>query len=359
MRRNRSCFIFAVLMLSVLSLTCDGTATPVAPPNPYEQYIKEIVPESWNKVDPQQVAARREWAVFYQVGDPSVVPVDGVMYRLIVDVHPKLSDKTPSFTAYDLPSPYDGHACESRCRAERGDLLSMYAEEGGDGSELLIWDQKEEDTTRLLAYQWVSDTLEYRLLAHFDGDRIEWEQDQVTVDRYTPEKAELALRCTYTPLDGAQIFNASQSHSRSEYVFPEDMPDVPDRVLTSPHPEMVAVALCSQMHYTDTARIQPYFTEEAWEAAAQGQGGWRWCAVTSSPLIHVRVTRVEIVENRHLLDCDSQGSDGAPGDRAVVTAGIICEYEDASNNAELSVLCNMVREEGGWRFAGPCSVEGT
>jgi hypothetical protein len=235
----------------------------------------------------------------------------------------------------------------------------MYQEEGGDGSELLIRDQKGENTTRLLAYQWVSDTLEYRLLAHFDGHRIEWEQDQVTVDRYTPEKAELVLRCTYTPLEGAHIFNAGQSHSRSEYVLPEDIPDVTDRVLNSPHPEMVVVALCSQMQYTDTARIQPYFTEEAWEAATQSQGGRCGCAVTSSPLVHVRVTSMDIVENRYLLDCDSQDSDGAREDRAVVTAAVVCEYEDASNNTQPSVLCTMVREEGGWRFAGPCSVEGS
>jgi len=120
MRWIRGCLVFALLILLVLSVACDGTSTPILtlepPPTPgpdYQRILRDIVPVSWQEVDPQEVTAGgesslKEWSVFYRAGDPSENPIDGVMYRLILEGPPTSSDKTSSFVAYDLHSPYDG-----------------------------------------------------------------------------------------------------------------------------------------------------------------------------------------------------------------------------------------------------------
>jgi hypothetical protein len=140
MRRARGCLVFTLLVLPVLSLGCDQSSKPVPTQCVYDRFLREIVPDAWQEVTPQEVTGDEEspdeeWVVFYRDGDPSN-PIDAAVYRLSSDAPPLSSDETPSFVACVLDSPYDGHMCECECKAERTNLLSAY-----EGTELVIRDK--------------------------------------------------------------------------------------------------------------------------------------------------------------------------------------------------------------------------
>jgi len=355
-------------MLLVFSVACDGTPAPPPPPPPapiptpgpdYERFLKDFVPKDWQEVNPQEVTAGedpldREWIVFYRVGDPSENPIDAVMYRPILDGPPTLSDKAPSFVAYDLHSPYEEHMCVCECRAERADLLSVYG-----GSELIISDECEGKTTRLLAYRWVTDPLKYELLAYFDGDRVYMDLDRVTVDNYTPGGADLVFRCTYSPREGATYFNEEESFSEGECVFTNGLPD---DVFTSPYPEMIVLALYSQIQCTDTTKIQGYFADDVWESMGHCEAGQCGCPAKSSPIARVRVTSMEIAESRQVMDCVDRNCPPDPviaaaEDHAVVTAEAVCEYEDGSRDP-VSATWILTWTGDGWRLTAMTTQEG-
>ena len=361
--------VFALMMLLVLSVACKGGPTVI--PNPptrdiYELFLEEIN-SNWKDVDPQRVESDEEtpyeeWVVFYREDDSSEKPFDAAIYRLITDRYPAVSDKTPSFVAYDLWPPCDAFVCQCDCKAERADLLSAYTD-----PELIIWDKCRNGQSGLRAYRWVTETMKYELLAYFDGDSISMEEDQVVIDNDTPGGADLVSRCTYSPLGGVRPFTVEEkmSSSECEIAFPGD---VPDDVLTSPYPEMIVMALYSQIQYTDTTKIQPCFAEGVWDTLGGCDAGQCGCPVTSNPISHVRVISMSVAEARQVVKvvhhtCSPDQAAAAP-DLAVVTVDAVCEYgegpdwERAGNSQPISVMWQLVWEGDGWRFMGsPIPVE--
>ena len=258
----RGRLLFALMMLVGLSVACQNTSTT------YELFLEEIN-SNWKDVDPQRVESDEEtpyeeWVVFYREDDSSDKSFDAAVYQLIPDRYPGVSDKTPSFVAYDLDTIWGCPVCRCDCKAERANLLSAYA-----GLELVIWDKCRNGQSGLRVYRWVTEIMKYELLAHFDGDSISMERDRVIIDNDTPGGADLVSRCMYSPIEGVRPFAVKEemSFSQCKIAFPDD---VPDDVLTSPYPEMIVMALYSQIQYTDTAKIQPYFAEGVWDTL----GGW-------------------------------------------------------------------------------------
>jgi len=351
MRRTRGCLVSVLLMLPVL-FACQPTPAPVPTQHPYVHCLKEMAPKTWQEVDPREVTVDREWIVFYRDGDPSENPIDAVMYRLSLEECPTSSDETPSFVAYDLRSPYDGHMCECKCDAGRDELFSTYG-----GSELVIQDECEKKLTRLLGYRWVTETLKYELVTYFDGDRISWEPDRVTVDDYTLGGADLSFRCTYSPLEDVPLFTEKDSYSKGECVFTDGLPD---DVLTSPYPEMIVLALYSQIQYTDTTKIQGYFADGAWELVDQWEGQCG-CPAADSPITHVRVINMDITESRQVMRpvdqyCPPNRAIETAENRAIVTTEAVCEYGDGSEEP-ISVTWLLTWEGGGWRLMTPTPLE--
>lgn len=367
MRRIQGCLFLALLIFSLFSASCQGTPTPPPPPTPtptptptpgpdYKRFLRGIVPEDWREVDPQEVPAGgetpvREWVVFYRAGDSSENHIDAVMYRLILEGPPTSSDKTSSFVAYDLYSPYKGHMCVCKCKASRADLLSAYG-----GSELVISDECQGEVSRLLAYWWVTETQKYEHLAHFDGDRIYTDLDLVVVDNYTSGMAGLVFRCTYSPREDALIFSEDDSYSKGECVFPNGLPD---NVLTSPCPEVVVLALYSQ--YTDMTKVQGYFADGAWESMGQCRAGQCGCPVKSSPIARVRVIDMEIDESRQVVghadrDCPPDQAIEAAADQAFVTTEAVCEYGDGSREF-ISATWILTWVGNGWRLVRMAALE--
>ena len=363
MRQAWGYMVLAVLMLSALSIACESSSEAVSDSGIYEFFLREIASNDWQEVDPQRVDSggetsnEEEWVVFYRNGDPSENPIDAVVYRLILDRYSDVLSRTPSFVAYDLQMPCDEHMCQHECKAERTDLLLAY-----EGPELIIRDEYEGDWVRLRAYRWVIETMKYELVAYFDGDSIDMGEGWVVIDNDIPGGADLISRCTYCPREGVQPFTAAEkmSYSECEITFPDD---VPDGVLTSPYPEVVMMALYSQIRYTDTVKMQPYFTEGVRESI----GGWGverlGCPRTSTPIDSVRVTSMEISETRHITnsvrqDCPSDLSAMAEG-LAIVVVEVCCEYMGGSNcepGADpnpVHIMWMLAWEEDGWRLLGP------
>lgn len=348
MRRARGCLVLTLLMLPVLSVGC----IPSQEPNICERCLREIVPDDWRDVVYQEVAIDEkpsdgECIVFYRAGDPPESPIDAVAYRLIWDRYPDVSNKTPSFVAYDLEMPY-GHMCQCECKAERADLLSAY-----EGPELIIQDKCEEEWPRLHAYRWVTETMKYELLAHFDGDLIAWETDQVTVDNYTPGGARLVFRCIYSPREGESSFD-EKSASVGELVFPDGLPD---DVLTSPYPEVIVLAFYSNVPYADTTAIQGYFAGDAWQSVGQCKDGKCGCPTKDSPIAQVRVINMDIAESRQVTSptsqhCPPDEAITAATNLAVVTAKAVCDYEDGSEEP-ITATWSLEWKESGWRLQGP------
>ncbi|MEA3342481.1 MAG: hypothetical protein U9R15_21160 [Chloroflexota bacterium] len=312
----------------------------------------EIIPDDWQDVVYQEIATDEkpsggECIVFYRAGDPSENPIDAVAYRLIWDRYPDTSNKTPSFVAYDLEMPPDDYMCQCECKTERADLLSAY-----EGPELIIQDKCEEKWTRLHAYRWVTETMKYELLAHFDGDLIAWEPDQVTVDNYTLGGAGLVFRCIYSPREGALPFNEKDA-SVGELIFPDGLPD---DVLMSPYPEVIVLAFYSHVPYADTTAIQGYFAGDAWQSVGQCEDGKCGCPTKASPIAKVRVTNMDVAESRQVISPTSQY---CPPDEAItaatslafVTAEAVCEYEGDSEEA-VSVIWTLAWKGGRWRLQG-------
>lgn len=360
MRWMRGHLVSILLVLPILSACAPSTLTPTPTPSPptptqtpdiCERCLREIVPDDWQEVDPRAVTVDKkppdeECIVFYRAGDPSENPIDAVMYRLTSEEPPMSSDKTSSFVAYNLYSPYGGHVCEYKCEAERTELFSAYG-----GSELVIRDKCGDEWVRLLAYRWVTETLEYQLVAHFDGDRIAWGPDRVTVDEYTLGGAGLVFRCAYSPREGTPLFNEKEASAEGEIIFPDGLPD---DVLTSPYPEVVVLAFYNHVPYTDTAVIQDYFAGDAWKSVGQCEDGK--CGCTSSPIAHVRVLNMDIAESRQVMGradqyCPPDQAITAAANLAFVTAETVCEYEGDSEES-ISVTWMLAWEGSGWRLQG-------
>ena len=354
--QERRRLLLALMMLVVLSVACQDTS--------HELCLEEIISRDQKDFDLQRVESDEEtpyeeWVVFYQGDDSSDKPFGAAVYQLITDRYQGVSDETPSVVAYDLNTICGSPVCQCPCKAERTDLLSAYT-----GPELVIWG-KYDGRSRLCAYRWVTEAMNYELLAYFDGDSIDIEEDRVTVDNNTLGGADLVSRCTYFPREGVRPFTVEEemSCSQCEIAFPDD---VPDDVLTSPYPEMIVLALYNQTQYTDTTGIQPYFAEGIWESI----GGWGveqlGCPVTSSPISHVRVISMSVAEARQIVKvvhhtCSPDQVAAAP-DLAIVEVEACCEYmgcsdcEPGASPTLVPVMWVLAWEEDGWRVQAPPTV---
>ncbi|HEY73070.1 MAG TPA: hypothetical protein G4N99_07330 [Thermoflexia bacterium] len=362
MRRAHGYAVFALLMLSVIATACEESAAAPSNRGIEEFFLMEIASSDWQEVAPQRVDAGaetsdQEWVLFYREGAPPGNPIVAIAYRLILDRYARVSNKSPSFVAYDLEMPCDGYMCQCECRAKRAELLSAY-----QGPELIIQDKCDEEWTRLRAYRWITETMEYQLLAHFDGDDIRIERDQVTIDNYASGGADLAIRCQYFPQAGALLFNEKDAFVKCECVFPNGLPKEKD-ILTSPHPETVVLAIYNQTQYTGTVKMQPYFAEGVWDSIGGWGVGQLGCPTMSSPVARVRVLGMDIAENRAVRDrvheaCPSEETI-ATADQAIVVVDACCEYMDGSECERgdgpipVPVMWSLIWEENGWRVQGP------
>ena len=343
MRRAQGCLVLTLLMLLVLSAGC----IPSSESNICKRCLRGIVPDDWRDVVCQEIVTDEECIVFYRTGDSSERSIDAVAYRLIWDRYPHVSNKTPSFVAYDLDMPY-GYMCQCECKAERANLLSAY-----QGDELIIRDKREDEWIRLHAYRWITETKKYQILAYFDGDRIAWETDQVTVDNYTLSGAGLVFRCIYSLRDGASPSNEEMTSAEGELVFPDGLPD---DVLTSPYPEVIVLAFYSHVPYADTTAIQGYFADDAWQSVGKCEDEKCGCPTQSSPIAQVRVTNMDIAESRQVISpttqyCPPDDAIAAATNRAFVTTKAVCEYENGSGE-QITVTWPLEWKESGWRLQG-------
>ncbi len=362
MRRAQGYAIFALLILPIIITACEDSA--VTPPDRgiEEFFMIEIADSDWQDVAPQRVDAGeetldQEWIMFYREGDPAENPIIAVAYRLIWDNYAGVSNKSPSFVAYDLEMPCDDYMCQCKCKAERAELLSAY-----EGLELVIRDRCDEKWASLRAYRWITDTMEYQLLAHFDGDDIHIERDQVTIDNYAPGGANLAIRCQYFPRKGALLFNEGEAYAKCDCVFPNGIPKEED-VLASPHPEVVVLTLYNHAQHTETTDPQPYFAEGVWDSMGEWNVEKLGCPTMSSPVARVRVLGMDIAESRSVRNRVREACPPAEAatmaDQAIVAVDARCEYMDGSESGggdgpvDVSVMWLLIWEEDGWRVQGP------
>jgi hypothetical protein len=353
MQWKQRCSVFVLLMLTLFSGACGKPAppapTPTPVPSPSERFLKHAVPKNWADVSLQRLdadpgALNEEWAVFHRAGAPSEHLTDAVVFRLSTEGPPTASAEVPSFVAYDLDVPGEEHLCECECVADRFDLLSAY-----EGTELLIWDKCNGELTKLFAYHWITESLEYELLMRFDGDLIQVELDRVAVDNRCAERVGLALRCVYSAPEGGlgsdgqqagdstPVLNARFS-SQCECIFVDGLPD---DVLASPYPEVVVLSLYHQ--FDDADKIRGYFTADAWDSQGRFEVGRYGCSKTHSPIVRVRVTGVDVGEDRCVREA-------CVPDSADVKADIVCEHEDGSRQA-VRVEWSLQWEGSGWRLS--------
>jgi len=292
------------------------------------------LPESWEHVRTYRFDANRDgnqdWIVLYRFDLPAEAeqsgsPIAGVVYQS--------DDSGSSISAsYELRPPAGDYLCECECSAVMEDVLS-----GLPGSELVVRDHCNDETTRLAIFYWEPNKEEYLPKGHFSGSRINVELNSVTLDQRLSHRAQLALRLTYYPDNNETYYGPFDQDIlvtpvKYELIcYQRELKDV----ALSPYPEKVVLAFYK--HYTDDRQAPEYFTEEGWEQLERCAAGQCGCTSARSEITHVRVT-------------DLQSGEDIGSDRATFDLDVVCEHRDGVLDDETSVRWYLVRQDDRWKL---------
>ena len=292
------------------------------------------LPENWEHVRTYRLDTNRdnnqEWVVLYRFDLPAETeqdggPIAGLVYQP--------DDSNPStLTPYELRPQGGGYLCECECIVTMENVLS-----GLQGSELVVRDRCNDETTRLAIFYWEPNEEEYLPKGYFNGSRIKVELDKVTVDQRLPHRAQLALRQVYHPDDNETYYGP---FDRGILVMPEKYELTcyqaePKDVKRSPYPEKVVLAFYN--HYTDNEQASEYFTEKGWKQLEQCATGRCGCTSARSEITHVRVTNL-------------QPGEDTSSDRATFDFNVICERRNGAQDDETSVRWYLVRQDDRWKL---------
>jgi len=292
------------------------------------------LPENWRHVRTYRFDTnhddKQEWIVLYRFDLPAETeqsgsPIAGIVYQLD-------DSSPPVLTPYELHPEGGDYLCECECIAAMEDVLSSLP-----GSELVVRDRCNGETTRLTIFYWEPNEEEYLPKGHFSGSRIKVELNSVTVDQRLPHRAQLALRLIYHPDDnetyygpfGQGILTMSEKYELTCYqAEPKD-------VTRSPYPEKVVFAF--YRNYTDDKQISEYFTEKGWEQLEQCAAGRCGCTSARSEITHVRVTSL-------------QPGEDTSSDQATFDLNVICERQNGAPDDETTIRWYLVRQDDRWKL---------
>jgi hypothetical protein len=212
------------------------------------------------------------------------------------------------------------------------DVLSGLA-----GTELVVRDRCNGETTRLSIFHWDANEGKYVPKGHFSGNQIQVETNKVTVSQRLPHRAQLALKQVYQSNDNKTYYQPGDlgilvMSGEYELTFYKAEPKDPMR---SPYPEKIVLAFYN--HYTEGRRVSGYFTREGWRELEECAPGRCGCASARDEISYVRVTE---------LHCDEDIS----ADRITVDSHVICERQDGTSEDEAFVRWDLVQQDGRWRL---------
>jgi hypothetical protein len=318
-------------LLLIVVFLCLPLACEPAQSNPGDSGLPVCLnihlPGGWQPLETRYLDTNgdneQEAVILYRFDLPSETGQQGSPIRAVV--YQIDEEELPNILAHELLTPDNDYLCECACALTMEDVLS-----GLDGPELVVRDQCNGERSRLTIFHWDSVQIKYVSGGHFHGHEIEVAPNEVRVEERLLDRAQLARRTIHHSSDGI-----TYDWSRDELIFCHEEPQ---DVTSSPYPEKVVLSLYN--HYTDTAKIQTYFTVAGWERLGQCDTGRCGCSSMRFEVAHVWVT-----------DLRSEPENTISGsDRAIVTATVNCERQGGLPDGERPIRWSLIREAGRWKL---------
>jgi len=299
------------------------------------------LPEGWHPAEIYHLDTNggneQESVILYRFDLPYETGLHGGPIRAIV--YQMDDKKPPNIFVYELRTPDSDYLCECQCTLTTDGVLS-----GLEGSELVVRDVCDGERTRLTIFHWDSGQVTYVSRGHFHGHEIEVTPNQVIVEERLLDRAQLARREIYHPLDDTTYYQSENPivlvpYDKVELVFSHGEPK---EIVSSPYPEKIVLSFYN--HYTETEKVRTYFTAAGWEQLGQCNVSQWGCLSAHSDITHVRVTELYLETEQVYTSKDSP-------DLATVRATVICEHLNGAPDAGTPVWWHLIRgEDNLWKL---------